>query len=119
MIDNKNKKKLSKLAMPAKRADDQEMLGMDLSDNDPDHDSMQPMNDDAGDADDMPGHEEEAPEGSPEDEKQDQAELEHLSDDELLAEIKKRGLMNKMGKDQSSALGAQQEPNEDDQDLYS
>lgn len=129
---NDKKKKLSKLAMPAKRADDKQPLGMDFEDEDskpdlmastsPDDDADQDMDMDQGHPDmgsaDQHDPLSDSDNDNADDSQKDQQELEHVSDDELLAEIKKRGLMSKMGKDQANP-GQDPNQDQDDQDLYS
>lgn len=124
-------KKLGKLKMPTKRK------GMDLSDlmpnagdekdEDPDTDGMSPGADaDAGGSDDSESDSDEGPEGSDSgdesSEHSDPAALEHVSDDELMAEIKKRGLMKQLekGGDAGSDMGSEHSDpaGGDDQSMY-
>lgn len=82
-------------AAPSEDGEDDDMLSMDLKDGDaPDADAHD-------DSDDTDGHDDEGdtglPEGSPEEEAA-ETEKEHtaeLSDDALLAEVKRRGLLKK------------------------
>lgn len=74
---------------------------------------------DAGNSDENAEADEESSE-SPDERKQEAAELSNVSDDELMAEIKKRGLMDQLskgGSGDSSASG--DSSNQDDQSMYS
>lgn len=95
--DMPQKKKFGKLKMPEKRPE------MDLSELDetaPPSDEMDNMDDQSGPPEGSP--EEESME-SPAEESAESSELEQVPDEDLMAEVKKRGLMASMGKDDSEA----------------
>lgn len=88
------KKKLSKLSMPEKRKDEMDLEEMDLG-----SEEEMPM----AEEEEMAGEELSMEEGPASD-------LEAISDDDLLAEIKKRGLMSQL---------SEKEDESEDQDMYS
>lgn len=97
MLADKKKSKLDKLKMPEKRADE-EMDMLELSEESPEMEAAE------GEEMAEMGAEEAAPEAEP-------SALEAVSDDELVAEMKKRGLKLDEAGDAPAA--------EDDQEIYS
>lgn len=111
-------KKLEKMRMPSKRQRDEELDMSSLSDEESD-----PMEDESMESPEHEGMEEDLGlETDPESvEQPSNPELERVSDEELMAEIQKRGLLSDMEESNSEEEPSSEgnPPEDDSQDMYS